>query len=106
MNIILIPTSRLITPAGTTCSMHLLHREFVTNREKFEEAKHGNTTRKLVKSLTTQDYQTWNAIFAQVARIGEDMKKRSKKARGTPQAAAEDDSDDELEVLLSNVQDY
>ena len=34
------------------------------------------------------------------------MKKRSKKARGAPQVAVEDDSDDELEVLPSNVQAY
>ena len=32
------------------------------------------------------------------------MKKRSKKAQGASQVAAEDDSDDELEVLPSNVQ--
>lgn len=37
-------------------------------------------------------------------RIREDMKKRSRKARGALQVVDGDDSDDELEVLPSNVQ--
>jgi len=76
---------------------------YVTTKDKFEEAKHGNTTRKLISLLRIQDHRTWNSIFTEVARIGEDMKKRLKKARGTPQQAVEDGSDDELEVLPSNM---
>ena len=77
--------------------------EYVATKEKFEDIKYGKTTRKIISLLQTQDHQTWNLISTQLARIGEDMKRRSKKARGAPQVAAEDDSDNELEVLPSNV---
>ena len=78
--------------------------EYVATKEKFKDIKYGKTTRKIIGLLQTQDYQTWNLVFTQLARIGEDVKKRSKKARGAPQVAVEDDSDGELEVLPSNVQ--
>jgi hypothetical protein len=79
--------------------------EYVTTRGKFEDAKCGKTTRKIIGLLRAQGYHTWNAIFTQLARTGEELKKHLKKAWGTPQAPVESegDSDDKLEVFPSNV---
>lgn len=60
----------------------------------------GKSTRKIVKLLKKQEHETWNLILAQVARIGEDVKKRAKKARGASQDSPGhgDESDSDIEV--------
>ena len=64
----------------------------------------GKPTRRIVKLLQKQEYETWNNIFTQIAHAGEDLKKCAKKVRGVSQSSpgCGDDSDSEIEVYPSN----
>ena len=77
--------------------------EYISTKQKFDQVNWGWSTAKMVKLLKKQEYETWNLIFAQVAHIANDVKKRARKARGVPQASAEDGdgSGSDIEVYSS-----
>ena len=77
--------------------------EYIATRQRFDQVNSGQTTAKMVKLLKKQDHETWNLVLTQVARAAVDLKKRTMKAQGVPQAFGEngDDSGSDIEVYGS-----
>jgi len=77
--------------------------EYTATKQKFDQVNWGRSMGKMAKLLKKQDHKTWNLIFAQVSHIANDVKKWVKKARGVPQASAEngDGSDSDVEIYSS-----